>query len=123
VNHPRGSALHLVLWVALVLLSGCARGQNQAATLHSVRYEVQGTATSAALTYRNSTGGTEQINVTLPWSTEFQLKTGEAVFLSARNTDKDGSVRCTISLDNQVFRTAESTGANKTCSGRGIIGL
>jgi hypothetical protein len=112
-----------VVWVALVLLSSCARGQNQVATLHAVRYEVQGTTTSAALTYRNSTGGTEQINATLPWSTEFQLKTGEAVFLSARNMGGDGTVKCTILLDSQVYRTAESTGANKICSVRGIIGL
>lgn len=50
---------------------------------HQVRYAVEGGGL-AFLTYRNASGGTEQMTVDLPWKLKFQAVTGDFLYVSAQ---------------------------------------
>jgi hypothetical protein len=89
----------------------------------SVRLEVSGTAARTGITYRNATGATEQRDVTAPWSYEFQAKTGDLLTLRAVNRTAEGTVKCRILIDGQLFKEGESTGPFKFVDCSGLIPL
>jgi hypothetical protein len=83
-----------------------------------VTYRVTGTATEAALTYRNANGGTEQKDVPLPWELTFDLRGTSPLYVSAQNRTSAGSVTCEILFDGVSRTNATSSGAYvlATCS-------
>lgn len=86
-----------------------------------VIYNVDGLdgATRASLTYTNEQGGTEQVEVTLPWRKALSVPRGQFVYVSAQNKDAAGGVSCDIRVDMQLFKHSESRGAYviASCSG------
>lgn len=86
-----------------------------------VIYNVDGLdgATRASLTYTNEQGGTEQVEVTLPWRKVLSVPRGQFVYISAQNQGATGGVSCDIRVDMQLFKHSESRGAYviASCSG------
>jgi len=88
-------------------------------TMHTVVYRVGGTASSASLTIRYATGGTDQIDVSLPWQTSFRFRSGALMYVSAQKSNVAGTVSCTITSDTEVVQRAQSDSAHDSviCSG------
>lgn len=86
----------------------------------TVSYAVTGTAGRADLTYRNASGGTEQKEVTLPWTLKLDVPPGQFVYLSAQSL-KDGNadISCRITVNGVPIQVADSSGEYviATCSG------
>jgi hypothetical protein len=81
-----------------------------------VTYRVTGTATEAALTYRNGNGGTEQKDVSIPWEMTFDLRGTSPLYISAQNRTTAGSVTCEILFDGVSRTNATSSGAHVVAS-------
>jgi hypothetical protein len=95
-------------------------------TEHQVRYSVTGSSTGnyvqrASLTYRNASGGTDQMTVALPWSMTFTVQPRQFVYLSAQNTDDFGSLECIIYLDDVPVKRAASNTAYGIATVSGTI--
>ena len=95
----------LALWVCLAFF--CCSGS--AYKTSKVTYRVDGTG-RASLTYSNATGGTEQREVTLPWTQTFDGSPGEFLYLSAQNEEEYGGVVASISINGRVVKDATSSG-------------
>lgn len=109
---------------AIVLLIGCCicgalffsssktSSPNASAPIFStdlqVRYVVTGSSTSAMITYFNEQGGTEQVDVGLPWEKRFTVARGSALSLVAQNGGS-GSITCEIWLNGEKKKTSTST--------------
>jgi hypothetical protein len=89
-------------------------------TGHQVQYRVDG-AYKASLTYRNATGGTDQITVKLPWELTFTGQPGQFAYLSAQNTEDWGSIECTILLDGIPVRRANANSPYGIASVSGTV--
>ncbi|HEY6244541.1 MAG TPA: hypothetical protein VIX17_11365 [Pyrinomonadaceae bacterium] len=99
-------AIALVLLV--VILIGC-KHSSRSSSSPSVTYEVTGTTDSASVTYENETGGTEQADVTVPWTKRF-VSHGGFLYLSAQNRSEYGSITVRINIDGQTVKTSTSNG-------------
>jgi hypothetical protein len=89
-------------------------------TGHLIEYKVEG-AYSASLTYRNATGGTDQMTVKLPWTFTFTGQPGQFAYLSAQNTEDWGSIECTILLDGIPVRRANANSPYGIASVSGTV--
>jgi hypothetical protein len=90
---------------------------------YSVVYNVYGIGTNrASLTIENETGGTEQKDVTLPWSETFTAEYGQFVYLSAQNDKDSGTIKCEILVNNQTLQSSTSDGAYAIASCSGSVG-
>jgi hypothetical protein len=107
LRNERGRAIAVGLGVGLVLLILFASNYKAA---YSVTYDAYGLG-DASLTYRGEGGGTEQAQVSLPWSKTFYAKSGEFLYLSASTRgDSGGNVTIRISVNGQPAKTAYSSG-------------
>ena len=86
-----------------------------------VIYSVSGTAREASLTYRNQSGGTEQITVRLPWDLEMDLPPGRFVYLSAQKTDEAGTIHAEIWGGSGILQEANSSTAFGIASVSGSV--
>ena len=88
-------------------------------TTHQITYRVTGTASRASLTYENAQGGSEQLDVSVPWLKDFRFEAGAFVYISAQNQGEFGSIGCEIYLDGKKWKQSTSQGAYAiaTCSG------
>lgn len=77
-------------------------------TERKVTYVVGGSTSSARLTYRNESGGTEQRTVSLPWTLEMRAVPGQFLYLSAQKKQTYGTVKTSIEIEGQVLQEAES---------------
>jgi hypothetical protein len=97
-----------------LLISGCG-GQSTEEKLpetYAVTYSVTGINTSSAsITYENSTGGTSQETVKLPWSKSFTFKRDAFLYISAQNQSNAGTVTASIKANNTTIKTSTSNGA------------
>lgn len=85
-----------------------------------VAYTVTGIGTTrASLTHTNSSGGTEQRTVTLPWTNFYSMKRGDHLYLSAQNESQSGSVTVKIS-GGGPDRIATSSGAYGIATASGL---
>ncbi len=75
---------------------------------YKVTYKVGGTADRASITIQNASGGTEQKSVSVPWSTSFEGRPGQFVYLSAQNKSEYGTVKATIELNGTTVQEASS---------------
>jgi hypothetical protein len=74
-----------------------------------VTYKVTGTVHGASLAYLNSSGGTEQQTVNLPWQLAFDAPVGTIVYLSAQKEAEWGNVKAEIYEETELLQSAEST--------------
>jgi hypothetical protein len=101
--------LRLVAALAVLFLPGCG---SSADSVDSVTYRVDGTATSVAITYSNSSEGTSQITTNTPWSYSFEKPTaGQFLYVSAQNQNETGTVHVSITRNGTLFKEATSSGA------------
>lgn len=108
----------LLAAVLATVLSGCGGGDEQQPdnSLNLVSYEVSGIFTNSAdLTYRNSSGGTEQKTVTLPHTIPtigpYIFSPGDFLYISAQNRASSGTITVTIKLNGATFKQSTSSGA------------
>lgn len=74
-----------------------------------VKYEISGSSPVAEyLSFQSNTGQQQQVNVKLPWSTQFVGFAGEVYVLSAEG---QGTITCRITVDGNVVKEATATGA------------
>lgn len=83
----------------------------QAPRVHSITYEVTGTAKSASMTYEHPQGSSQVGPVRLPWRLSFEAEPGQFLYLSAQNQGEHGSVVTAIYIDGELFRASESKGS------------
>jgi hypothetical protein len=88
----------------------------------AITYKVSGTTTSASLTYENADGGTEQCDVTVPWSLSMKVPRGQFVYLSAQNQHASGTIKAEILVDGKAWKSSESQGAYVIASASGSAG-
>lgn len=72
-----------------------------------VTYIVAGSG-PASLTYHNASGGTEQQDVKLPWSLEFNAPPGSFVYLSAQKKEEYGVIFAQVFVNAVSIQKAES---------------
>lgn len=114
-----GIALALACVVVAGLLMAGGRRAAPAGGL-TVEYRVGGSTRGASLTYHNASGGTEQNDVSVPWTLKVApVKRGQFVYLAAQNQFDLGDVTCQIVVNGEVWKESRS-GADygiATCSG------
>lgn len=105
-----------------LLLSACGGGDpTPAPATYVVEYSVTGqgtgafvvpTGATASLTYRNSSGGTEQKTITLPGVVKYNdFPSGGFMYMSAQKQGADGAITVSISINGKTVKTATSTSA------------
>jgi hypothetical protein len=112
----RPSAIVFSFLIGLASLCGAAGGvANATDDFPHVRYEVSGPGVAETLTFQLDTGQRHQVNVPLPWSTEFTAFGGQVYVLSAQ---AEGAVTCRILINGNVVsnNTAKGAPAHTVCS-------
>ncbi len=120
--------LTIIAWIVLSTLfrtdnityNGSSSSPTAESETVTVGYNVTGNAQRADLTYTNASGGTEQIEVNVPYGKSFTMKRGSFVYISAQNKGDFGSINCEILFNSQSYKKSTSSGAYKiaTCSGK-----
>jgi hypothetical protein len=102
---------------ALLLSMGLMR---TGADSHLVSFEVRATGGFALVTLEAGSESIEEpLTVTSPWTKKVRIKSGTAVYLTASNPSQTGEISCSISLDQNLWKT-EATNAPKNgvaCAG------
>jgi Mycobacterium membrane protein len=112
----RPSAIVFSFLIGLANMYGVTAGAAHANDeLPHVRYEVSGPGVAETLTFQLDTGQRHQVNVPLPWSTEFTAFGGQVFVLSAQ---AEGAVTCRILINGNVVsnNTAKGAPAHTVCS-------
>ena len=108
-----------ILVIVALLLTACTNPFDSSIT---VKYEVTGSAELVNVTYQNNNGGISQItDVVLPWSMTFSGNPEDYVYLSAQNQGETGSITVTIFKNDDVFKSATSTGSYVVASVSGTL--
>ncbi len=77
-----------------------------------VIYDITGTAEEVFVTLSNAEGGTEQYSsVSVPRRYTYTTFPADTVYISAQNEGASGTVRVSIYLNGELFRTSSSSGA------------
>lgn len=89
-------------------------------TTYNITYSVTGSATVANLTYRNESGGTDQMQADLPWSKTFRALPGSHLYISAQNDSDVGTVKVEIKVGGTVVQSGQTNAEYgiATASGR-----
>jgi hypothetical protein len=105
MKHLRGPSILCAIGFGFAATCGVATAAPEPP---QVRYEVSGPAVAEYLSYQSDTGQSQNANVKLPWSTEFQSYGAMVYVLSAQ---APGSITCRILLNGSVVKEATATGA------------
>lgn len=110
-KHLRGISLLFAVGVGYVgTVPGLAHAIPQPP---EARYEVTGTGVAQYISYQTDNGQQHQVNVPLPWSTQFTSFGGQVFVVSAQGV---GNIRCRILLDGNVVSDAQSAGGRTVCT-------
>jgi Mycobacterium membrane protein len=109
-KHLAGPALLFAVGIGLANTCGVAHAIPQ---MPQVRYELSGGAVAQYISYQTDTGQLHQVNVPLPWSTDFTSFGGQVFVISAQGV---GPIRCRILLDGNVVADAQSAGGRTVCA-------
>ena len=110
-KHRRGLKILFAVgvgWAATV--PGVAHAIPQ---MPQARYEVTGGPVAQYISYQTDAGQLHQVNVPLPWSTEFTAFGGQVYVISAQGA---GPLRCRILLDGNVVADAQAAGGRTVCA-------
>jgi hypothetical protein len=92
-----------------------------AGTIPAVVYKIDGSAEEVDVTLSNPTGGTEQYSsVSLPYKYSYYSFSDDFVYISAQNQGEYGTVRVSIYVDGELFKTASSSGAYVIATASGL---
>ena len=75
------------------------------------------------MTLTNQTGGTEQIDVAIPWSRSMTMKNGDFPYISAQKAGENGYLQCEIKVDGQVWKSAQANSAYGIATCNGWLGM
>jgi hypothetical protein len=87
---------------------------------HQVRYRVEGTTTSAVITYVREDGkSTGLTTVGVPWEVTLTFTQATTVILTAGNPSQTGEIRCVIYLDGKLWKqqSARDPSDKVSCAG------
>lgn len=115
----------LLLFILLLACSSGRAVQPAESTVpveHTVIYKIDSKNPKSyiSLTYQNETGSTAQEDTFTPWVKTFTAKSRQFIYVSAQlNSDTAIDITCTITIDGQVLKEANSRGkfSIATCSG------
>lgn len=99
-----------------------AKKAKSANGLHTVVYEIGGTARKGLITYSTPSGQEQANGAKVPWTKTFKAKGGEILQVSAQN-DGGGTITCKISVDGKMVKKAQSSGQFAIASCDGMLGL
>ena len=89
---------------------------------YAVTYLVNGSASSASLTYVNQSGGVNQINVRLPWTQQMLVVPGTFVSISAQKREAFGTINVVIIANGTtVVQQAASNAEYGIASASGVV--
>ncbi len=112
VKAHAGSSILLAVLTAFAATVGICGAANATGPVAQVTYQLSGSAPVADyISYQTDTGQsgqTQQANVPLPWTTQFNAIGSEVFVISAQS---QGSITCTILVDGNVVSQATANGA------------
>jgi hypothetical protein len=120
----RTATATLAATIAALTLVACAPAAtdtgSDAGEVHTVRYEVTGTATAADLTLEGESGTVQQTGRAVPAAYERTAVAGQFLYLSAQNKGS-GEITCTIIVDDKPVKSSTSTGEYAICQADGTL--
>ncbi len=99
----------LIILLALILsfLTSCEELSNSG----TVKYEVTCSPSGFDITYENSSGNTEQKDISSgSWSSSFKGYSGDFVYISAQADNENATITAKIYYKGDVIETATSSG-------------
>ena len=109
VEHRSGSSIICAALTAFATTVGICGVANATGPQPQVTYQLSGSAPVADyISYQTDSGQTQQANVPLPWTTQFNVIGTKVFVISAQSP---GSITCTILLDGKVVSQATANGA------------
>jgi hypothetical protein len=108
-----------VIWFLFSVFSGGGATGVSGPTAHSVTYYVEGSTSSASLTYNNEQGGTQQEKVSVPWQKTFSMRGGNFIYISAQNQESYGDITVRIVVDGKEFKRSNASGGYTIASASG----
>ena len=101
--------LVLIAGISAILLICCLIiAFSSSPSKHSVKYAVNGSASSAFITYDNEQGGTEQVQVALPFEKSYSNVQNMILSIVAQNGG-NGTITCEIWIDGKKTKSSTST--------------
>jgi hypothetical protein len=109
VEHRSGASIICAALTAFATTIGVCGVANATGSQSQVTYQLSGSAPVADyISYQTESGQTQQANVPLPWTTQFNVVGTKVYVISAQSP---GSITCTILLDGKVVSQATANGA------------
>jgi hypothetical protein len=109
VEHRSGASIICAALTAFATTIGICGVANATGSQSQVTYQLSGSAPVADyISYQTDSGQTQQANVPLPWTTQFNVVGTKVYVISAQSP---GSITCTILLDGKVVSQATANGA------------
>ncbi len=109
VEHRSGASIICAALTAFATTMGICGVANATGSQSQVTYQLSGSAPVADyISYQTESGQTQQANVPLPWTTQFNVVGTKVYVISAQSP---GSITCTILLDGEVVSQATANGA------------
>jgi hypothetical protein len=115
-----------IVFGILIFMAGCIKNpfspsDSDSKKTQEVEYRVSGTAGRVTVTYRNPSGGTEQIgSQTLPWSVTFSCEAAQFLYVSAQNiSGESGTVTTQIVRGGKQYKSSTSTGVGVMATAEG----
>ena len=109
VGHRSGASIICAALTAFATTIGICGVANATGSPTQVTYQLSGSAPVADyISYQTDSGQTQQANVPLPWTTQFNVVGTKVYVISAQSP---GSITCTILLDGKVVSQATANGA------------
>lgn len=106
----------MIMAIGLLALVACTHQGGADTTNRTIVYRVSGTAKEVAITYGNLQRGSEQRTVVVPWEQTFTTSDPRLAWVTARNTGREGTIRCEIVINGEVTSQAQSEGPFKVVS-------
>ena len=109
VEHRSGASIICAALTAFATTVGICGVANATGPQSQVTYQLSGSAPVADyISYQTESGQTQQANVPLPWTTQYNVVGTKVYVISAQSP---GSITCTILLDGKVVSQATANGA------------
>ena len=102
----------IVLLTFVGLISSCTKEDDPSSSSSgTVKYEVTCTPSGFDITYENSSGNTEQKDISSgSWSTTFTGHSGDFVYISAQAGNENATITAKIYYKGSVIENATSSG-------------
>jgi hypothetical protein len=109
VEHRSGASIICAALTAFATTMWICGVANATGSQSQVTYQLSGSAPVADyISYQTESGQTQQANVPLPWTIQFNVVGTKVYVISAQSP---GSITCTILLDGKVVSQATANGA------------